>query len=47
MGVLKTAFLQPCLEPMPKRIGSKSTVNERIGNSQGQSRYHKTTNDDP
>ena len=33
--------------PPPKMIGTESTVDGRLGNSQGQSICHQTTNNDP
>ena len=33
--------------PLPKIIGTESTVDWRLGNSQGQARCHQTNNSDP
>ena len=33
--------------PLPKIIGTEATVDRRLGNIQGQSRFNQNTNNDP
>ena len=47
MGGEQVTLLQPCIDPLPKIIGTEATVNKNLGNSQGQARHHKTTNNNP